>query len=225
MHILAFDTSTEYCSVALWRDGTVFEREIHAGQRHSQLLLGMVDEVLREGGVALERLDGIAYGEGPGTFTGLRIACAVTQGLAFAADLRVAGVSTLLTLAVGAGADRVVCCLDARMQQVYYGAYERAQAGWAVAHAAALYHPSEVPGLAGSGWVGCGSGFAAYGDVLSQRYGGQIVQVYPDAFPRARHVAELARPVFVAGAAASPDTAAPCYIRDKVALKTNERAT
>jgi len=223
VHILALDTSTEYCSVALWRDGTVVEREVHAGQRHSQLLLGMIDEVLREGGATLDRLDGIAYGEGPGTFTGLRIACGVTQGLAFASNLPVAGVSTLLALAVGAGADRVVCCLDARMHQVYYGAYEKTSAGWTVAHAAALHDPSAVPELAGSGWVGCGSGFAAYGEVLAQRYGDRLVQVRPEAFPRARHIAALAQPALVGGTAVPADAAAPCYIRDKVALKTDER--
>jgi len=224
VHILALDTSTEYCSVALSRDGAIIEREAHAGQGHSRLLLGMVDDVLRDGGIALGRLDGIAYGEGPGTFTGLRIACGVTQGLAFGADLPVVGIPTLLAIAAGAGVERVVCCLDARMQQVYHGAYERTPAGWVVVHAAALYDAAAVPGVTGGGWVGCGSGFLAYGEALSQRYGDQLVQVFPEAFPRARHIAALAESVFAGGGAVAADAAAPCYVRDKVALRTDERA-
>src|SRR5687767_767694 len=106
LKILALDTSTEYCSAALRVGGAVYERGELAGQRHSQLVLGMVDDLLREAGVTLRELDGIAYGEGPGSFTGLRIACGVVQGLAFGASLRVAGVGTLLAMAAGSGASR-----------------------------------------------------------------------------------------------------------------------
>ena len=225
MRILALDTSTEYCSAALWLDGTVIERDVHAGQRHSELLLGMVSEVLRAAAVPLEALDGIAYGEGPGSFTGLRIACGVTQGLAFAAELPVVGVSTLLALAQGAGAERVACCIDARMSQVYHAAYRRTPAGWAVVHAPALDVPSAVPLLPDAGWVGCGSGFAAYRLALEARYGSGLSQVLPEHHPRARDVAQLALAQFEAGKAMPAEAAAPCYIRDKVALRTDERAS
>src|SRR3972149_2527871 len=125
MNILALDTSTEYCSAALWRDGGVHERAVRAGQSHSEILIGMVDAVMAEGGTQLARLDGIAYGQGPGSFTGLRIACAVAQGLAFAAEIPLAGVGTLQAVAMSCGAARVVCCLDARMQEIYHAAYVR----------------------------------------------------------------------------------------------------
>lgn len=223
VHILALDTSTEYCSAAVWRDGAVVERDVHAGQRHSELLLGMVDEVLAESGIALAAVDAIAYGAGPGTFTGLRIGCGVAQGLAFAAHRPVVGIGTLLALAVGSGAPRVVCCLDARMQQVYHAAYECSGGQWRAVHGPALHAPDRVPAVAGQGWAGCGSGFLAYRDALAQRYGDQLAQILPDAHPRARHVAELAVAAYRGGEATAPEHAAPYYVRDKVALKTDER--
>ncbi|MDH4294437.1 MAG: tRNA (adenosine(37)-N6)-threonylcarbamoyltransferase complex dimerization subunit type 1 TsaB, partial [Betaproteobacteria bacterium] len=130
MNILALDTSTEYCSVALWRDGALCEQGAPAGQTHSEILLGMVDSVLTEGGVRLEALDGIAYGQGPGSFTGLRIACAVAQGLAYSFGIPLVGIGTLHTMAAACGAGRVLCCLDARMQEVYHAAYVRSDDGY-----------------------------------------------------------------------------------------------
>ncbi len=124
LKILAFDTSTEYCSVALFLDGAIKSREVLAGQRHSELILPMVRQGLAEGGLALTQLDGIAFGAGPGSFTGLRIACGIAQGLAFGADLPVLGVCTLEALAQEAGGGRVIAALDARMSQIYHAAYE-----------------------------------------------------------------------------------------------------
>ena len=141
MKILALDTSTEYCSVALWRDGDVDAREALAGRRHSELLLPMVDALLERHGLRLKGLDGIAFGEGPGSFTGLRIGCGVTQGLAFGAGLPVVGVSTLLALAEAARSRRAVCCLDARMGEVYHAAYARSDAGWEAVHVPSLCAP------------------------------------------------------------------------------------
>jgi tRNA threonylcarbamoyladenosine biosynthesis protein TsaB len=224
VNLLALDTSTEYCSVALWRDAAVVQRDVHAGQRHSELLLGMVDEVLAEGGLALANLDAIAFGAGPGTFTGLRIGCGVVQGLAFGIDRPVVAVGTLLALAVSSGAARAICCLDARMHEVYFGAYERDGAAWRVVHEPALYAPADVPLLPGDGWTGCGSGFLAYGDVLTARYGATLATVLPHAHPEARHVAALAVDAYARGAAVPAERAAPFYLRDKVALKTHERA-
>jgi tRNA threonylcarbamoyladenosine biosynthesis protein TsaB len=108
MKLLVLDTSTEWCSAALWLDGQIQARRVLAGQRHSSLLLPMVDELLRESDLGLRQLDGIGYGAGPGSFTGLRIACAVTQGLAFGADLPVVGISTLESIAEQAGAAQVL---------------------------------------------------------------------------------------------------------------------
>jgi tRNA threonylcarbamoyladenosine biosynthesis protein TsaB len=222
--ILALDTSTEYCSVALWRDGDVDARETLAGQRHSELVLVMVDGLLSDHGLALRGLDGIAFGAGPGSFTGLRIACGVTQGLAFGAGLRVVGVSTLLALAEAAGAARAVCCLDARMGQIYHAAYERNGAFWSEVHTPALCAPGEAPLLPGaSSWTGAGSGFAAHRAALEQRYAGRLSAIMAGVYPHAREVAWLAVPEFEQGRALAAEAAAPVYIRDKVALKSDER--
>ncbi|MGE5525879.1 MAG: tRNA (adenosine(37)-N6)-threonylcarbamoyltransferase complex dimerization subunit type 1 TsaB [Rhodospirillaceae bacterium] len=223
MKILALDTSTEYCSTAVWKDGAIVERDVHAGQSHSELLLGMIDDVLSETGLAVRDVDAIAYGAGPGTFTGLRIGCGVAQGLAYAAERPLVAIGTLLAMATGSGARRVVCCLDARMQQVYYAAYELRDTRWCVVHAPALYAPNVVPEIEGDGWAGCGSGFIAYGEVLAQRYDSQLAAIVPDAHPRARAIAELAVAAYRNGEAVAPEDAALYYIRDKVALKTDER--
>jgi tRNA threonylcarbamoyladenosine biosynthesis protein TsaB len=103
MRVLALDTSTEYCSVALWQDGAVMARSELAGQKHSELLISMLEALLNEAGVKLAQLDGIAFGKGPGSFTGVRIACGTAQGLAFGANLPVAGVCTLEALAEASG--------------------------------------------------------------------------------------------------------------------------
>jgi len=223
MKILALDTSTEYCSLALWLNAEVATREVLAGQRHSQLILPMLAELLAEGGVTLQGLDGIAFGAGPGSFTGLRIGCGIAQGLAFGADLPVAGMCTLQALAQGSGAERVVACLDARMGEVYHAAYERREGRWHTASAPGLYLPQQAPTLSGPGWIGAGSGFAAYGMALAARYADRVDSVIADAYPHARDMAALAAPVFERGLGVPAWEAAPLYIRDKIALKTSER--
>ena len=223
MNILAFDTSTDYCSAALWRDGACVERAVAAGQSHSSLLMQMVDEVLSESALTLHDLDGLAYGEGPGSFTGLRIACAVAQGLAFSADLPVAGIGTLQAMAAASEASRVICCLDARMQEVYHAAYELQDGQWREISAPRVCAPAAVPFPEGADWTGCGGGFAVYGDVLKQQLGPGLAALRPAVYPHARDIARLAAPVFAAGRGLPAEQAAPVYVRDKVALKTAER--
>lgn len=223
MVILAFDTSTEYCSVALWADGAVTAREVHAGQRHSTLLLPMVDEVLNEAGMPLTGLDGIAYGSGPGSFTGLRIGCGVAQGLALGADLPVLGVCTLLALAQGVAAPQVIACLDARMGEVYQAAYRRDGGEWQAVCEPGLYAPGAAPLPDAGEWLGCGNAFAVYGDALQQRYGGLLAGIQANPHPRAADIAALAAPRFARGEGQDAALAAPLYIRNKVALKTSER--
>lgn len=223
MKILALDTSTELCSVALWQDGVALVREELAGQRHSELVLSMVQALLAEGGLSLTGLDGIAFGEGPGSFTGLRIGCGVAQGLAFGADLPVAGVCTLLALAEGLAAKRVIACLDARMGEVYHAVYEKHGGDWQTVSAPGLSLPQAAPEVMGAGWSGCGNGFAAYADALRARYGTQLEKVVPDMLPHAAQIASLGAAQFQRGLGRDAAEAAPLYIRNKVALKTNER--
>lgn len=221
--ILALDTSTELCSVALWLDGETLVREELAGQRHSELVLPMVHELLAEAGLELDALDGIAFGEGPGSFTGLRIGCGVAQGLAFGANLPVVGVCTLLAMAEASGAKRVIACLDARMGEVYHGVYEKVEGGWQALSVPGLDAPQSAPAVAGEGWTGCGNGFAVHGEVLAGRYAGSLAEVMPEIFPHAAEIARLGAERLKNGLGMDAAEAAPLYIRNKVALKTSER--
>ena len=223
MRILAIDTSGEFCSVALALDGAVEAREANAGQQHSELVLRMIDELLSVHGMRAADLDGIAFGEGPGSFTGVRIACGITQGLAYAADLPVVGIGTLLAMAEATGAARVVSCLDARMHEIYHAAFEKSNGDWRSVHAPGLYAPVQAPPLLAGDWFGCGSGFASYREELARRYHGQLGRIDPDVRPHAREIARLAIRQFERGGGVDAAAAVPIYIRDKVALKMGER--
>lgn len=225
MRLLALDTSTEYLSLALWLDGKAHVRELLAGQSHSQRILPLLRELLDEAGIAMHDLDGIAFGAGPGSFTGLRIGCGVAQGLAFGANLPVIGVSTLLALAQGSRASKVIACLDARMGEVYHAAYVRQDETWQEILAPSLYKPETAPAVPGEGWTGVGSGWATYAEHLNNGYDGQILEVFPHVYPHALAIAELARPMFEGGLGRPAAEAAPVYIRNKVALKMSERTT
>jgi len=227
MQILALDTSTEYLSLALSLNAKTLTRDIHAGQSHSQQILPLLRELLDEAGVELTQLDGIAFGAGPGSFTGLRIGCGVAQGLAFGANLPVIAVSTLMALAQNTGADRVIACLDARMGEVYHAAYIRNAQGWDEVSAPGLYKPDAVPAVEGKDWVGVGTGWVVYQEQLQARYGNQLGQIMIEAFiydhPNASSIIAIAEPMFAAGLGRPAAEAAPVYIRNKVALKMSER--
>lgn len=224
MKILAFDTSTEYLSLALWLDGEISTRDQLAGQTHSSLILPQLREMLDAEGLELQDFDGIAFGAGPGSFTGLRIGCGVAQGLAFGAGLPVLGVSTLLALAAASYQDKVIACLDARMGEVYHATYVRQRGGWVTMNAPGLYAPQAVPAVESEGWYGIGSGWGAYADVLTTVYAGCIDGVDATAFPHAREIATLAAPLFELGLGKPAHEAAPVYIRNKVAFTMSERA-
>ena len=224
----------------------------------------MVDELVTAHGLHVRDLDGIAYGEGPGSFTGLRIGCGVVQGLAFGASLPVVGVGTMLAMAEGTGAQQVVCCIDARVHEIYHACYARVGAsertgetegfprnphplvasngteesprfpsvtshpldwsGWEVVHEPRVCAPADAPQLTGDDWYACGSGFAAYREALAARYAGQLAAIDPECYPHAADIARLAAPLFAAGMTRKADEATPVYLRDKVALRTDERA-
>jgi tRNA threonylcarbamoyladenosine biosynthesis protein TsaB len=221
MYLLALETSTEYCSCALSVAGEVRELCVQAGHTHSERLLPMVAELMAEAGIGYGQLDVIAFGAGPGSFTGLRIACGAMQGLAFAHDLPVVPVSTLEALAADSDADRVLTCLDARMGELYLAAYERAGAGWREVFAPALLRTDNLPQLEGQ-WTGIGSGLAAHGTVLHARYA--LSSTQPEHFPRARAIAALALVKAARGETVAAEAAAPFYLRDKVALDKTEQA-
>jgi len=227
MNLLAIDTSTDFCSVAACRGETLVSRHEPAGQRQAEMILDMVGAVLGDAGLDLKRIDGIAFGSGPGSFTGLRIAAGVTQGLAFARSVGVVGVGSLLALAEeasGGSVDaRIVSCLNARMGEVYHAAYRRSGERWEEVSAPGLYKPEAVPVLPGGGWTGAGDGFAAYREGLAARLGDSMSGMRPGVHPTARAVLKLAMPRFAAGKALDAAAALPVYLRDKVAQKTSER--
>jgi len=227
MNLLAIDTSGAFCSVAVSRGEALVSRHEPAGQRQAEMILDMVGAVLIDAGLDLARIDGIAFGAGPGSFTGLRIAAGVTQGLALARGVGVVGIGSLLALAEVASDNaanaQIISCLDAHRGEVYHAAYRRTGVLWEEVCAPGLYKPETVPLIPGGKWTGCGDGFAAHRDALAARLGACVSEFRPESGPTARAVLKLAMPRFAAGEAMDAAAALPMYLRDKVALKTSER--
>jgi tRNA threonylcarbamoyladenosine biosynthesis protein TsaB len=221
--LLAIDTATEACSAALWLDGEVHERYVEAPREHARRLLPMVEELLAEAGLALRDLDALAFGRGPGSFTGVRIAAGMAQGLAFSAGLSVVPVSTLAALAQGvADADhpRLLAAIDARMGEVYWASYVLGADGLVELDGVErVCAPGEVPLPTGGGWYGVGSGWATYAELLDARLGASLVGRDGTRYPRAGDVARLAAAAFAQGSARPAEQAIPVYLRDKVADK------
>lgn len=227
MKILAVETATEACSAALLIDDQVMLRYQVQPRMHSQLILPMMDELLAEAGLALSALDAIAFGRGPGAFTGVRIAVGVAQGAAFAVDLPLVPVSTLAALAQRAlresGQRRILPAYDARMQEVYWGAYEAASNGLVrVVLEDEVSPPGQVTVPPGDGWHGVGAGWGSYREALQQRLPGQVQSVDGTLLCSAHDVALLGAAGFSAGQAVAAETAAPVYLRDKVASRPGD---
>lgn len=225
MKILAIETATEACSVALYIDGNIAERFEVAPRRHAELVLPMADALIAEAGIAKAALDAIAVGRGPGAFTGVRLAIAMAQGLALALDRPVVPVSTLAALALGAVAHRgstVLAAIDARMGELYAGAFAIDGDGLVEAIGAELLVKPEAVARPAGDVVGIGSGFATYGDVMRARLA-PLVAVDGEALPHASAVARLAARAFARGEAVDAGAAQPVYLRDKVALTLAEQ--
>ena len=220
MRIAALETSTEWCSVAVWADGEIASLEQRAGHRHAEVALPLLQQLLLRCGMSESMLDAIAFGAGPGSFTGLRIACGLAQGLAIGRGIPVIGVSTLDALAEESGAARVIVCLDARMREVYYACLERGGNEWRATRLAACVSPAVVQRPPGDGWCGCGNGFAIYPELAKM-----VTRVLPEVHPSASAIARLAAPRIAAGEGVDPALAAPLYLRDKVALTIEERGS
>ncbi len=232
MRVLALDTATEACSVALLTEHGLISDSVEIGRGHAQEILGMVDRILSQGGATLGSLSGIAAGIGPGSFTGVRVSVAVAQGLAFGAGLAVVAVTSLEALALEAiegGAHGVLACLDARMGEVYWGCFAAGPPGMlsalgppAVGPPAAVRLPAgSAPGTGGP-FRGIGRGFAAYPE-LSTLPGLCIEPEDCRALPQARAMAALGAWRLAAGAGIDPEFLEPLYLRDKVAMTEAER--
>ena len=231
MNILAIETATDACSCALEHSGTVTARHAVEPRRHTELLLPMIDAILAEAGIGLDALDAIAFGRGPGSFTGLRIACSVAQGLGFGADCPLIAVSTLQVVATGMhrarGDARVLVALDARMSEVYWGGYEWNGVTMAPVFDEAVASPCAVRVPTGGAWAGAGPGWSAHGAALTE----QVVKVLgrppgsvdaarlPDAFD----MLGPAKAAYDAGLVVAPEDAAPVYLRANVARAAPRR--
>lgn len=237
MPILALDTATEACSVALLRhpdapDGAarLVERFEVAPRRHAELVLPMVESVLAEAGIALVEVDAIAVGRGPGAFTGVRLAVAIAQGLALGAAKPVVLVSTLATLAQGAvgrlaePGDRVLALIDARMGEVYAGSFVVGDDGWVVPLGDEWVAPPAAVLAPAGDFVAVGTGWSAHRDSLLAAWGRAPRACDSDALPRAGELARLAVRELAAGRAVDPARAQPTYLRDKVALTVAEQS-
>jgi tRNA threonylcarbamoyladenosine biosynthesis protein TsaB len=223
MRILALETSTSWCSVAVGDGRDWHERAVDAGNAHSTLLLPMIRRALADAGWPLASLDAIAFGAGPGSFTGLRIGCGVTQGLALGADLPVVPVGTLAALALADGGAHVLACLDARMREGYVAAYAREGEAVREVTAPAVLGPDAVAppvAPAAGGWRGAGNGFLAYPE-LAHRL--RLDAVDDSARPTAGAVGRLAVARVAAGDTVRAAAALPFYVRHRVALTTAER--
>lgn len=222
MRILGLETSTDLGSCALWLDGELTERRCPAGRPHSETLLPLVRELLAESGLDFSQLDAIAFGAGPGAFTGLRVACGVAQGLAVAADIPVVPVGTLEAMAAEADGGGILALLDARMNEVYYAAFKRDSGGLKLIGDVRVAPPADVILPEGDGWLACGNALAAY-PVLAQRVAEAGIAAMPEVMPTAAAVVRLALPRMEKGEALDPALAVPFYVRDKVAQTVAER--
>jgi len=222
LNLLAVETSTELCSVALLRGDELFVEEALAVNRHSELLAPMIRRLFERSHLRAADMDAFGFGQGPGSFTGIRIACGIVQGMAFAAARPVVPVPSLLALAEQSNESRVLAALDARMGEAYLAAYARNGDDWDEIIAPRLVGAASAPPLPARGWTGTGNAFARlpwlreiYRDGLEMRLDGDL--------PRAGAVARLAVRRFARGGAVAAERAAPLYLRDKVAQTTEER--
>ncbi|MES2605798.1 MAG: tRNA (adenosine(37)-N6)-threonylcarbamoyltransferase complex dimerization subunit type 1 TsaB [Pseudomonadota bacterium] len=220
--LLALDASTEACSCAVLLDGVVHERFQLVPRQHTQLLLPMIHELMRELDLGFADLDAVAFGKGPGSFTGLRIAAGVTQGIAFAAELPVIPVSTLAALAVEAAGDNedalVFSCLDARIDEIYWGWYQVQRGTAILVGEEQLCRPELVAAalpLAASHVLAAGNGLA-YRNRLPANLVSTFATSEPDRLPRSGHIARIAAQLWLQGATITPDAVNPVYLRDKV---------
>lgn len=223
--VLAIETATEACSAALLYGDEVISRLQIAPRDHGRLILGMIDDLLAEAGLGVAALDCLAFGRGPGAFTGVRIATGVVQGIAFAADLPVARVSTLMALAHGCwreqGSSRVLAAIDARINEIYYAAYHFTGAAWpqcVVEERVCLPEHAPVPDVAG--WHAAGSGWEAYQGVMMPRFAGLVERSSVGQLPHAIDVALLGRLLAERGDIVVAEQALPVYLRDQVAAKS-----
>ena len=222
MKILAVDAATEACSVALYNDGEISSIFEICPQQHSQKLLPFIEKILSDSGIKLDQLDGIAYGQGPGSFTGVRIGVSVTQGLAFGADLPVVGISNLAIMAQEAielhGAESVVSAIDARMSEVYLGCYKKVNGLAQLINNEIAIKPELLrkEDFELKNGVSAGTGWTTYNQVLTSSFDVKVTDI---ELPNAKYMLPLAIDAFNKGLSVTAELAQPNYVRDEVSWK------
>lgn len=221
INILALDTATEACSVALKWQGKIYSHFEKCPREHTQKILPMVEQVLNQANVSLNELDAIAFGQGPGSFTGVRIGVAAAQGLAFGAELPMVGVSTLAAMAQQAidnsNVDRVVAAIDARMGEIYHAIFSNHQGIATIEQTEQVIAPDELEIASEMSGVAVGTGWETYRDILSEKY--PLVTQTDIALPRAYDMLKLANKLYADGQTTPAANAQPVYLRDKVTWK------
>jgi tRNA threonylcarbamoyladenosine biosynthesis protein TsaB len=222
MKILAIETSTDFGTCALLTDGLIDQRACPPGRPHSESLLPLVRQLMSDHGTGFAQLDALAFGAGPGAFTGLRVACGVVQGLAVGAGLPVVPVCGLEAMAATVDESRVLSLLDARMGEVYAAAYERRDANLELQGGIRVGPPATLDLPASGNWIACGNALAAYPELAGRLHAAGFM-LHPEILPQAAAVARLAAHRLAQGAGIDPALAAPLYVRDKVAKTIRER--
>ena len=227
MKLLAVETSTDACSAALFIDGEIRERFALAPREHTKLILPMIDELMSDAQLKPQQLDAVGLSRGPGSFTGVRIATGVAHGIAFGADVPIVLVSTLAAIAQGFFNQHEInlsfTAMDARMDEVFWGVYQRNSLGLAeLLGEEAVSPPNHVIFPENSGF-GVGSGWAVHGETLGNRLAARLQGIVSDIWPHAACVAQLGAYDFANGLAVPVEQAMPVYLRDKVAKKQSER--
>ncbi len=227
MKLLAIDTATEACSAAVMIDGEIRERYEVVTNAHTRLILPMIDALMAEVGLKPSELDGLAFGRGPGSFTGIRIATGVIQGIAYGCDLPVVAVSNLAAVAQEfldrSDENTAFVAMDARMNEIYWGVYQRDELGFARLLGAEAVIPASAIEFPEVNGVGVGSGWNIYEEILKTNLSQRLTGYEDFNLPRASSIAKLGAEGFRQGLAVTAENAIPVYLRDKVAKKESER--
>lgn len=228
MNILALESASEACSAALWVDGEILFRYEEEPRQHARLLLPMIEEIMQEAGLKPRDLDGVAYSHGPGSFTGVRIAAGMVQGIALGCDIPAMGVSTLQAIAHRNfrenGQQNTLAVVDARMKEVYFGAYTTTDSSQTILHGCeCVASPENVHVEGDDSWAAAGSGWAVYAEALTASLGKPTLGCIDNMLPHAIDVLQLAVRRFELGEGVAAQLAMPVYLRDKVAFTEKER--
>jgi len=227
MNILALDTCTESCSAALLYNGEVFQQVEMTQRGHSDLILGMMNTLFQQADTTISTVDVVAFGRGPGSFTGVRVGVGVTQGIAFARDIPVIPISTLLAVAQDAAdkldVDHIAVAMDARMGEIYCASYQRQNGIVELIGSERVCPPEQFKPDSKQQWVGVGTGWREYDAILRDNFAGKLADVAVDHYPNAAVMIKLATIEADAGRMLTAEQAIPVYLRDNVAKKKGEQ--